>query len=258
MVRLRLISTDKITAVAYTVSKNASIRNSEKRDHIIMFNIVVLATGNQGKVNEFKNLIKEFPVEVKCLSDFGSLPPAIEDGLTFDENAYKKALHTAKVLGVPAIADDSGLSVRALNGAPGVYSARYAGPGASDHENNTKLLKELGDQKDRSAFFTCVLSIAVPSGPALTYEATCEGTILESPRGEGGFGYDPLFYYSPLKKTFAEMSLEEKNQVSHRGKVLQELKSEFGKVMKWLEARTLEEMPPQPDHSEFEGNDWSK
>lgn len=223
-----------------------------------MFNFIVLATGNTNKVIEFKEFLSDFPIEVKCLSDFGPLPTIIEDGDTFDENAYKKAHHVARVLGVPAIADDSGLVVESLGGAPGVHSARYAGDDATDSQNCLKLLKEMKGVKNREAFFTCVLSIAVPSGPALTYEASCNGKILEQPAGKGGFGYDPLFYYEPLKKTFAELSLEEKNKVSHRGKVLSEVKSEFAKIMKWLETRMLEEMPPQPDHSEFEGNDWSK
>ena len=223
-----------------------------------MFNLVVLATSNQNKVKEFKELISDFPVEIKCLSDFGPLPTIIEDGLTFDENAYKKAHHIAKVLGIPAIADDSGISVKALNGEPGVFSARYAGEGATDEDNCKKLLKNMVGVENREASFTCVLSIAVPSGPALTYEASCSGVILDSPRGEGGFGYDPLFYYEPLKKTFAELSMEEKNKVSHRGKVLAEVKSEFDKIMEWLKQRMMEEMPEQPDHSEFEDNDWSE
>lgn len=222
-----------------------------------MFNLLVLATTNQNKVKEFRQFISKFPVEVKSLADFGPLPDVIEDGQTFDENAYKKALHYAKVLGIPAIADDSGLVVEALGGAPGVYSARYAGENATDQENCEKLLSELGSETNRSAQFVCVLSIAAPSGPALTYEGTCDGTILTEKRGTSGFGYDPLFYYDPLKKSFAELSMEEKNKVSHRGKVLAELSSEFDKVMKWVDQRTREEMPEQPDHSEFENNDWS-
>jgi XTP/dITP diphosphohydrolase len=222
-----------------------------------MFNLIVLATSNTNKVKEFKAMLADFPVEIKSLADFGPLPPVVEDGATFDENAYKKAHHVAKVLGIPAIADDSGLSVTALNGEPGVYSARYAGEGATDQQNWEKLLKKMDGVKDRAAFFTCVLSIAVPSGPALTYEATCDGTILESPRGENGFGYDPVFYYEPLKKTFAELSMEEKNRVSHRGKVFKEVKTEFDKIMVWLKQRIMEEMPEQPDHSAFEENDWS-
>lgn len=223
-----------------------------------MFKLLVLATTNQNKVREFRQFLSEFPVTVKSLSDFGPLPGVIEDGSTFDENAYKKAHHYAKVLGVPAIADDSGLVVDALNGAPGVRSARYAGEDASDQDNCRKLLAEMEGQGNRKASFVCVLSIAVPSGPALTYEASCDGTILDAPRGSNGFGYDPLFYYEPYGKTFAEISMEEKNKVSHRGKVLSELSGEFDKVLKWLEQRTIEEMPEQPDHSEFENNDWSR
>jgi XTP/dITP diphosphohydrolase len=222
-----------------------------------MFNLLVLATTNQNKVREFRQFVADFPIQVKSLADFGPLPGVIEDGQTFDENAYKKAHHYARVLGLPAIADDSGLVVEALGGAPGVYSARYAGENATDQDNCRKLLEDLGSQTNRAARFVCVLSIAVPAGPALTYEASCSGTILEEARGSNGFGYDPLFYFEPLGKTFAELSMEEKNRVSHRGKVLTELSSEFGKVMKWLEQRTLEEMPQQPDHSEFEDNDWS-
>jgi XTP/dITP diphosphohydrolase len=223
-----------------------------------MFKLLVLATTNQNKVREFRQFLSEFPVTVKSLSDFGPLPGVIEDGSTFDENAYKKAPHYAKVLGVPAIADDSGLVVDALSGAPGVRSARYAGEDASDLDNCRKLLAEMEGQGNRKASFVCVLSIAMPSGPALTYEASCDGTILDAPRGSNGFGYDPLFYYEPYGKTFAEISMEEKNKVSHRGKVLSELSGEFDKVLKWLEQRTIEEMPEQPDHSEFENNDWSR
>ena len=222
-----------------------------------MFNLLVLATTNRNKVREFRQFLADFPVQVKSLADFGRLPEVIEDGRTFDENAYKKAHHYARVLGLPAIADVSGLVVEALDGAPGVYSARYAGEDATDQENCQKLLDVLGNKTNRKARFVCVLSIAVPSGPALTYEASCAGTILAEPRGSNGFGYDPLFYFEPLKKTFAELSLEEKNKVSHRGKVLTELQAEFGKVMKWLEQRTREEMPQQPDHRQFEDNDWS-
>jgi XTP/dITP diphosphohydrolase len=223
-----------------------------------MVTILVLATTNKNKIAEFQEILKDFPVEIRSLSDFGPLPEAIEDGETFDDNAYKKAHHTAKILGLPAIADDSGLVVEALNGAPGVYSARYAGLNASDEENVTKLLQDMKGITNRKAFFQCVLSIAVPSGPALTYEGTCEGIILDERRGISGFGYDPIFYFENLGKTFAECSMEEKNKVSHRGKALTEFKEEFPLVLKWLTQRLLEEKPPKPDHEEFEHNDWSK
>lgn len=207
-----------------------------------MSNIVlVLATRNQGKSREIRKFLEGFPVEIRDLNDFGPIPEVIEDGATFEENAYKKASLTAKMLGFPALADDSGLEVEALDGDPGVHSARYAGPGATDAENNAKLLNKLSGKTNRSARFCCVLSLAVPTGPALTYEATCEGKILEAPRGDNGFGYDPLFFYPPLGKTFGEMSLEEKSEVSHRGRALLELKREFDKVLNWLGKRLEEE-----------------
>ncbi len=223
-----------------------------------MTTILILATTNKNKVKEFQEMLKDFPIEIRSLADFGPLPEAIEDGATFDENAYKKAIHTARILGFPAIADDSGLAVEALNGAPGVYSARYAREDATDAENVDKLLHEMQGIKNRKAAFHCVLSIAVPSGPALTYEGSCEGILLEERRGESGFGYDPVFYFEDLGKTFAECTMEEKNKVSHRGKALADLKAEFPQVLKWLTQRLLEEKPPKPDHTEFEHNDWSK
>jgi XTP/dITP diphosphohydrolase len=203
--------------------------------------ILVVATRNSGKSRELRAFLEGFPVEIKDLNDFGPIPEVEEDGRTFEENAYKKASFTAKVLGLPALADDSGLEVKALQGAPGVYSARYAGPKASDEENNAKLLHDLAREKDREARFCCVISVAVPAGPALTYEATCGGTITTEEKGSNGFGYDPLFYYAPLGKTFGEMSLEEKSQVSHRGKAMLELRTEFDKVLAWLTRRMEEE-----------------
>ena len=223
-----------------------------------MVDILVLATTNKNKVKEFREMVGDFPIEIKSVADFGPIPECIEDGETFDDNAYKKALHTAKILGLPAIADDSGLVVEALDGAPGVYSARYAGENATDEENCQKLLKEMKGVKNRKAAFKCVLSIAVPSGPALTYEGSCEGTILEEKRGYSGFGYDPLFYFDEFEKSFAECNAEEKNRVSHRGKALAEVREEFDKVMTWLNQRLTEEKPPKPDHEEFESDDWSK
>jgi XTP/dITP diphosphohydrolase len=203
--------------------------------------LIIVATRNRGKSKEIREFLRDFPVEIRDLNDFGPIPEATEDGETFEENAYKKASFTAKVLGFPALADDSGLEVEALGGQPGVHSARYAGLKASDEENNHKLLGALAGNTRRQARFCCVLSLAVPPGPALTYEATCDGLIVESPRGQHGFGYDPLFYYPPMDKTFGEMTLEEKSGVSHRGKALLQLKSEFQKVLQWLERRLEEE-----------------
>jgi XTP/dITP diphosphohydrolase len=168
------------------------------------------------------------------LDDFGPIPPVVEDGETFDENAYKKASFVSRALGLPALADDSGLVVEALDGAPGVCSARYAGENASDAQRCAKLLAAMKGKTNRRAAFNCVISIAVPTGPALTYEASCEGLILETPVGENGFGYDPIFYYPPFKKTFAELTRQQKSRVSHRGKALRELKDEFDKVSIWI------------------------
>jgi XTP/dITP diphosphohydrolase len=199
--------------------------------------LLVLATRNAGKTREIRQFFGDFHVEIKNLDDFGPIPPVEEDGTTFDENAYKKASSTAKILGLPALADDSGLEVEALGGAPGVHSARYAGPDAADAENNAKLLREMEGKTNRAAAFVCVISIAVPSGAALTYEARCKGLIAEAPGGNNGFGYDPVFYYPPLNRTFAQISAEEKNRVSHRGKALAELKEEFEKVLVWIRQR---------------------
>jgi len=223
-----------------------------------MYNIIVLATNNENKVKEFKELLKDTPVEIKYLKDYGPLPEAIEDGETFDDNAYKKAFHYARVLGLPCLADDSGLAVDALDGRPGVYSARYAGENATDQENCDKLLAEMEGKKDRKAHFVCVLSLATPGGPALTWEGRCDGEITTERRGESGFGYDPVFYSPELGKTFAEVSMEEKSKVSHRGRALAEFADEIDKVLVWMRQRMEEIKPPKPDHSEFEHNDWSE
>lgn len=195
---------------------------------------LVIATRNKGKKAEIKDLLKDFPVDIKNLDDFGPIPHLEEDGDTFDENAYKKASFAARILGLPALADDSGLLVEALDNAPGVHSARYGGENATDEQRCSKLLGEMEGKTNRRAAFECVISIAVPAGPALTYEARCEGLIAEQPAGSNGFGYDPIFYYPPYKKTFAQLTREEKNLVSHRGKALAELKSEFDKVLIWI------------------------
>ncbi|BCS98775.1 non-canonical purine NTP pyrophosphatase [Desulfoluna limicola] len=197
--------------------------------------VFVLATRNSGKTEEIRALLKGYPVELKNLDDFGPIPEVIEDGETFDDNAYKKASFTARVLGLPAIADDSGLVVEALNGEPGVYSARYAGEDADDAANNAKLLEQMAGVEDRRAAFQCVISIAVPTGAALTYEGRCDGVIAQTPSGEGGFGYDPLFYCPDKEKTFAELNLEEKGEISHRGRALKEVAKEFDKILTWLE-----------------------
>ena len=206
---------------------------------------LVIATKNTGKLIEIESLLKNYPVKLKSLSDFGPIPPVEEDGATFDDNAYKKAAFTARVLGLPALADDSGLVVQALGGGPGVHSARYGGDSLTDAQRCDLLLQNLKGKTDRKASFSCVISIATPTGAALTYEARCEGLIAESAFGTNGFGYDPIFYYPPLNKTFAEMARQEKSQVSHRGKALKELLGEFDKVLLWLQQQmpVLEKFP---------------
>jgi len=189
-------------------------------------------------VREIEDLLTGHPVELRNLEDFGPIPPVDEDGDTFDDNAYKKASVTAHILGFPTLADDSGLVIEALNGDPGVFSSRYAGENATDAQRCEKILGKMRGKVNRKAAFECVISVAVPSGPALTYEGRCEGLITETPRGANGFGYDPIFYYPPLERTFAELSREEKSRVSHRGKALRELKGEFARVLIWVNQQT--------------------
>ena len=200
-----------------------------------MKQIIVLATTNKGKTREINELLKGFPVEIKNLDDFGQIPEVIEDGTTFDDNAYKKASFTARVLGYPAMADDSGLCVEALDGAPGVWSARYAGENATDADNVNKMLDDLKDKDNRNAAFKCVISIAVPTGAALTYEGECQGIISKKPVGDNGFGYDPLFFYPEFNKTFAQLTVQEKGRVSHRGKALKEIADEMDKIIEWID-----------------------
>jgi XTP/dITP diphosphohydrolase len=197
--------------------------------------ILVLATTNKGKTREIRDLLKDFSLDIKDLTDFGPIPPVIEDGATFDDNAYKKAAFTARVLGYPAMADDSGLCVDALDGAPGVRSARYAGDQATDADNVARLLADLEHHDNRKAAFECVISIAVPTGAALTYEGRCEGIITKEPAGDNGFGYDPLFFFPAFGKTFAQVPMDQKAQVSHRGIALQQVAEEMDKILEWID-----------------------
>jgi XTP/dITP diphosphohydrolase len=205
--------------------------------------IIVLATRNKGKIREFKSLLSHPSIEIRNLDDFGPIPEVVEDGNTFDDNAYKKASFTARVLGYPALADDSGLCVEALGGAPGVHSARYAGESATDADNVKKLLDAVKPMTNRKASFKCVLSLAVPQGAALTYEGECHGIIIDEPGGENGFGYDPIFFYPELNKSFAELTVEEKGRVSHRGKVLKEFAEEIDNIIKWLKMHRINDEP---------------
>lgn len=198
---------------------------------------LVLATGNRNKFEEMQAMLKDVPVLIQALADFDPMPEAIEDGATFAENAYKKAAHYAKLLGLPCMADDSGLVVDALDGRPGVHSARYAGPEATDAENCAKLLRETAGQSNRSAHFACVLTLATPDGQALSWEGRCDGKIIAERRGECGFGYDPLFFIPELGKTLAEIPLEEIGTFSHRGKALAQFIAECNRVQTWLRER---------------------
>lgn len=186
---------------------------------------IVVATKNQGKVAEIKGAIEHLGVTVRSLSEFSAIPEAVEDGLTFEDNAMIKARYYAAHTGHACLADDSGLEVDALDGQPGVYSARYAGENADDAANNSKLLAALEHvpPEMRTARFRCVLAYVDKTGTVITAEGSCEGIILDAPQGQGGFGYDPLFFMPELGKTLAEVSVAEKNAVSHRGRALKNI-----------------------------------
>jgi len=192
-----------------------------------MIKEVVLATGNKGKVKEFTRLLEGVFGKIISLSDLDSPPEIIEDGLTFRDNALKKARTIAEYSGKLTLADDSGLEVDALDGRPGVYSARYSGEGATDKTNIEKLLTELRDNPNRYAKFVCVLALVDPNGNDIVVEGFCEGVILDKPRGESGFGYDPIFYLPDRKKTMAEVESEIKNRISHRANAFESLKAKL-------------------------------
>ncbi len=189
---------------------------------------VIIASSNPGKLRDFRAVAALHGVEVELLPEFKSIPVAVEDGLTFEENARKKAEHYSRFApGTLVLADDSGLSVDALGGDPGVRSARYAAfserGNSDDAANNALLLSNLSSVSDeeRSARFVCVIAIAKDGRFVSDFRGVAEGSILRTQRGTGGFGYDPLFYFPALRKTFAELSPEEKGLVSHRGKAFQ-------------------------------------
>ena len=189
-----------------------------------MTKTLVLATGNPGKVNELANMLSPLNINVLPQSDF-NVGEVAETGTTFVENAIIKARHAAKITGMPAIADDSGLEVDGLNGAPGVYSARFAGESASDQDNIDKLLNELADNPNRKARFWCVLVLMrhADDPTPLICSASWEGEITQTQNGEGGFGYDPVFFVAEQNCTSAELTKEQKNAVSHRGQALKKL-----------------------------------
>ncbi|OGP60943.1 MAG: non-canonical purine NTP pyrophosphatase, RdgB/HAM1 family [Deltaproteobacteria bacterium RBG_13_61_14] len=183
---------------------------------------IIVATRNPGKLREIRLGLEGLAVELLSLADFPAAPEVEEDGDSFAANAVKKARALCADTGIPALADDSGLEVDALQGAPGIRSARFAGEGATDAENNAKLLSLLHGVRPekRTARFRCVIALAWPDGRVDTVEGIVEGRILEVPRGDQGFGYDPLFYSSELNASFAEVVTEVKLRASHRGKAL--------------------------------------
>ncbi|MGI6030209.1 MAG: XTP/dITP diphosphatase [Eubacteriales bacterium] len=180
---------------------------------------IVVATGNAGKVREIREILAPLGYTVQSMKERGIELEVEETGSTFAENAYLKAKAIFDLCGEMTMADDSGLEVDALGGAPGVYSARYAGEGHDDQANNRKLLAALEQIQDRRAHFTCAICCVYPGGN-FTVEGRCEGVIAREPAGEGGFGYDPLFYVEQYGKTFGELTSEEKNAISHRGEAL--------------------------------------
>ncbi len=183
---------------------------------------ILIATANKGKVREIRDLVRDLPVEFLSLAEVADVPDVVEDADTFEGNALKKARIISQATGMVTLADDSGLCVDALGGAPGVLSARYGGPGLSDEAKCRRILQEMLDIPDggRSARFECVLALVSPDGDEVLFRGACEGRITRSLVGAQGFGYDPIFLYEPAGLTFAEMDMHAKNAVSHRGKAL--------------------------------------
>ncbi len=193
----------------------------------------MIATRNRGKLRELKELLADFGLDIQPLDHFPQVGEIVEDGDTFFENAMKKAKTVSEKTGLMAIADDSGLEVDALKGAPGVYSARYAGEDATDEQNYQKLLDEMKDvpEEKRGAQFRCVMVAYRPDGRWVSAEGICRGSITTSPRGEQGFGYDPVFVPEGDTRTMAELTREEKNKISHRGKALEILQEKISELL---------------------------
>lgn len=197
---------------------------------------LLVATTNAGKLAEIEAVLKEFPIHLLSLSDLKNWPKVVEDRQSFEENARKKARTLARFSGYLTLADDSGLEVGALGGAPGIHSARYSGEEADDAKNNEKLLRALQDLawEKRGARFVCVMALCSPASGKLkewVFHGVCEGVIAFEPSGTHGFGYDPLFFYPPLGKTFGELDRETKGRYSHRGKALAKLKQALSEVL---------------------------
>lgn len=188
---------------------------------------IVLATRNKKKIEEIRRITTDLSVEILSLADYPNCPETIEDRDNFEGNAVKKAVEVCQCTGKPALADDSGLEVNALKGAPGIYSARYAGENANDVRNNEKLLAELKNvsPEKRGAQFVCCMALALPDGTVKTFLGYAKGRIGLEPKGKTGFGYDPVFIPEGFEKTFAEMTGEEKDNLSHRGKALENVRN---------------------------------
>lgn len=194
----------------------------------------VLASKNQHKLTELRDLLTALGVEVVLQSEVGVDVDVEETGTTFEENALLKAKAVMEAAGLPAIADDSGLMVDALNGAPGVYSARYGGAGLDDVGRYRLLLENMRGQLNRRGKFVSVVTLALPNGDVVSARGECPGTIAYAPQGEGGFGYDPVFFVPELKKTFAQLSPEEKNEISHRANTMKQFQIELENYLNGL------------------------
>lgn len=184
---------------------------------------LIIASNNNHKISEIKKILSGKFDRIISLSEAGIVHETIEDGATFAENAIKKATEICSLSSLPALADDSGLCVAALGGEPGIYSARYSGEGADDKSNNDLLLRNLAHHKNRNAAFVSVVAIAYPDGRIISARGEINGSITREPRGKNGFGYDPLFEVNGTSRTYAEMTDDEKNTLSHRGKALKNL-----------------------------------
>ena len=192
----------------------------------------VLATHNPGKIQEMQAILSQLGVEVVSPAELGVDVDVEETGDTFAENAMLKAKAICAAAGLPAIADDSGLCVDALNGGPGVYSARYGGEGLDDAGRTALLLQNMRGQTTRAAHFACAIACAFPNGDTLTAEGRCDGAVAFAPMGQGGFGYDPVFLVPEKAKTFSQMTAEEKNEISHRGRALRTFSEKLATYLK--------------------------
>ncbi len=195
---------------------------------------LIIASNNQHKISEIKAILQGFFSDICSLKEAGIDHETVEDGATFAENAMKKAREIAEISHAYALADDSGLCVDALDGAPGIYSARFAGEHGNDQKNNELLLKKLQDSKNRAAHYVCSVALVAPNGKSFTAEGILSGEIAWAPRGAGGFGYDPLFLIQDLGKTAAELSAAQKNAISHRAKALEKLQKKLKEAPEFL------------------------